>query len=511
MKHSPVPIPGRAPEEGVKLVDRNGERSFKIGDYRGKYVVLLFYSGDWECKDNIMAFEKLLDKYKNSKCEVFACSTDSAKVHQSWIRTPSSDGGFGGTIRIPLISDSTGSMSQKYDVFDPEEGICRNAVVIIDDVGIVRHAMTTSMEHMETAQNCLDIVAMLKQHKLSDSEVRNINAKAKASSKNRSASQGVRIREISPVKLDPADLERTWDVSTDPELAKVLNLAKMLGRAAPPPPVTVKKEPKFEMSVENLRRIGNPKTGVRACRASLQRNLAGFTAPTLGKNQKLQIESLVEKFMGVAYMPEDLTGQYHRLYLMNQREQIRLFEEEVFLNSGDIRLREPKAATWTDGSGVFINNYNNFLIFVNYKDQLKISSVENGTDVRTVLLRLKRAMESMEEALKSLTKRGFTTKDGKFVHSQEGIYGDGFDFSFIVEYPGFQAEGDKTLKSMGIKCGLNVQKYGRRDGLYEVRVSQRPDDSVMSIIKRGVMGIDMLGMEEENLKKKHNIKPSLPM
>jgi len=269
----------------------------------------------------------------------------------------------------------------------------------------------------------------------------------------------------------------------------------------------VKKDPKFDMSVENLRRIGNPRTSVRACRATLQRNLAGFTAPTLGKNQKMQIESLVEKMMGVAYMPEDLTGQYHRLYLLNQREQIRLFEEEVFLNSGDIRLREPKAVNWTDGSGVFVNNYQNFLIFVNYKDQLKICSMEDSTDIRTVILRLKRAVESMEEALKSLTKRGFTTKDGKFVHSQDGIYGDGFDLSFIVEYPGFEKEGEKTLKSMGIKCGLNVQKYGRKDGMYEIRVSQRPDDTVMAILKRGVLGVDALGHEEENLKKKHNIKP----
>ena len=28
----------------------------------------------------------------------------------------------------------------------------------------------------------------------------------------------------------------------------------------------------------------------------------------LGKNQKLAIEALVKKIMGVAYMPEDLTG-----------------------------------------------------------------------------------------------------------------------------------------------------------------------------------------------------------
>jgi len=500
MKNSPVPIPGRAPEGGLKLVDKNGERNFQIQDYKGKYVVILFYAGDWESKDNIMAFENMLDKYKSEKCEVLACSSDSTKVHQSWIRTPSADGGFGGSLRIPLISDCSGSMSQKYDVYDAEEGICRNAVVIIDDTGIVRHAMTTSMDYNETARNCLDIVAMLKQHKLSDAEVRNINSKAK------SAAKASTKREVSPVRMDASELAKAWDVSDDPQLAKVLNMAKLLGKAAPPPVTVVKKEPSFELSIDNLRRMSNPKSTIRACRASLQRNLAGFTAPTLGRNQKVQIESLVQKMMGVAYMPEDLTGQYHKLYTMNQREQIKFFEEDVFLNSGDIRLREPKAVNWAEGSGVFVNNYNNFLMYVNYKDQLSITSVEQSTDVRSILLRLKRAVESMEEALKSLTKRGFATKDGKFSHTQQGIYGDGFDLSFVVEYPGFEKEGDKALKSKGIKLGLTVQKYGRKDGMYEVRVSQRAEDTVWTIIKRGIQGIDALGEEEENLKKKHNIK-----
>ena len=39
-------------------------------------------------------------------------------------------------------------------------------ITFLDDSGIVRHAMTTSLEHEETARNCLDIVAMLKQSKV---------------------------------------------------------------------------------------------------------------------------------------------------------------------------------------------------------------------------------------------------------------------------------------------------------------------------------------------------------
>ncbi|XP_023344471.1 arginine kinase [Eurytemora carolleeae] len=500
MKNAPVSIPGRAPDENVQLVDSEGERSFKIGNYAGRYVVLVFYSGDWECRDNIQAFQNILDKYKASGCEVFACSSDSTKVHQSWIRTPSSDGGFGGSIRIPLISDPAGTMSTKYDVYDQEEGVCRNAVVIIDDGGIVRHAVTTSMDHNETARNCLDIIALLKQHKLSDEEVRNINAKAK------STKTGSKGREKSSVRMDRKELEKAWDVSDDPDLVKVLNIAKMLGKAPPPPVLAPRKEPGFDIDQEQLRRMINPRcSGIKSCRATLQRNLAGYTAPNLSKNQKLQIENLVKKMTGVAFMPEDLTGVYYGLYNMNQREQIKLFQENYFASSGDIRLREPGAVKWSESSGVFVNNYKNFQIWVNWRDQLRVSSFQDGGDLRSVLLRLKRAVESMEEALKSLTKRGFLTKDGGFVHSEPGIHSSGFDLSFYVDYPGFAKEGDKALKMLCLKYGLLVKKYGLRDGGYEIGVTQRPEDSLWNIIRRGLAGLDALAQEEENLKKKFNM------
>jgi len=311
MKHAPIPIPGRAPEDGVKAIFmKTGEQPFTLSNYKGRYVVLLFYTGDWECKENIVAFENLLDKYAGAGCEVFGCSSDSTKVHQSWIRTPSEDGGFGGSLRIPLISDPSGGMSQKFDVYDSEEGTCRNAVVIIDDSGIVRHAMTTSLEHEETARNCLDIVAMLKQSKLSDSEVRNINARAESSKKKKTAkasSGGASFREMSPVHMDKGELEKCWDISTDPELNKVLNLAKMLGKTAPPPAVQKTREPCFDISTDQIRRMLNPRTAVRSCRATLHRNLAGFTAQTLGKGQKTKIEGLVQRMMGVGQMSEDLT------------------------------------------------------------------------------------------------------------------------------------------------------------------------------------------------------------
>ena len=117
-----------------------------------------------------------------------------------------------------------------------------------------------------------------------------------------------------------------WDVSEDPELLKVLNMAKMLGRAQPPKVQTYSKNPLFDLLPATIRRLSNPKAPVKCCVASLQRNLAGYGLnggkklemiimtqhlyiSDISKNQKIQLENLMKKVMGVAYMPEDLTGK----------------------------------------------------------------------------------------------------------------------------------------------------------------------------------------------------------
>ena len=56
------------------------------------------------------------------------------------------DGGFEGHLSLALLSDPSGGMADKYDCYDEEEGMCRSAVVIIDNKSVVRHVMATDMD-----------------------------------------------------------------------------------------------------------------------------------------------------------------------------------------------------------------------------------------------------------------------------------------------------------------------------------------------------------------------------
>ena len=68
-------------------MDDKGEKAFSINDYKGKFLVIVFYRGDWECQEYLQAFSDLQSKFSSVKAEVVGCSTDSTKVHQCWIKT----------------------------------------------------------------------------------------------------------------------------------------------------------------------------------------------------------------------------------------------------------------------------------------------------------------------------------------------------------------------------------------------------------------------------------------
>ena len=99
-------------------------------------------------------------------------------------------------------------------------------------------------------------------------------------------------------------------MSRDPGLMKALEVAKRLGQSQPPHMIWRPKNPTFDLAPTRIRRMVNPRASVQCCSASVYRNLAGFgSGGEISVNQKLQIEHIMKKVLGVAFMPEELTGE----------------------------------------------------------------------------------------------------------------------------------------------------------------------------------------------------------
>jgi len=483
MKFSSLAVPGTAPSFSVKGVVGGDISDIRVTDYSGKYLIIVFYTEDFACYEGIGAFNDSIEKFKNLKCEVVACSTDSPQCHKSWIKAPKDDGGFEGHLSLALLSDPSGGMADKYDCYDEEEGMCRSAVVIIDNKSVVRHVMTTDMDMREVVNSCLEIIKLLKKHPVSDKE---------------------RARDVSPVHID---MEKDWDVSGDPALQRVLNLAKMLGKAAPPRARSPAKKATFGLNPTKIRRLVNPKAPVKCCRVTLHRNIGGYgNSADIPKSQRIQIEALMKKVMGVAYMPEELTGMYQNIYNLNQRQRIKFIEDEVFRVSGDSWLKEPDSYQWKEGAGVFVNNYRNFVLWINREDQLKLVSAQKGADLKYVLLRLDKAVRKIEEAMQVLSKRGFSEKDGQYVHCRPDVYGTGLETTFTIDLPGFQKAGRNELEQCCQELKIKVEQEGKDDLCWKVRSKQTNGDIEAEIIERSVEAVEKLWAMDKEKQQKFGIK-----
>ena len=115
-----------------------------LKDYKGKYLVLVFYPFDFTyvCPTELIAFSEAIGQFRAINTEVVGVSTDSHFTHLAWVKTPRTEGGLG-KIEYPLMADFSKEVSRNYGVLiDNQEdsmfGAALRGIFIIDESGKVR-------------------------------------------------------------------------------------------------------------------------------------------------------------------------------------------------------------------------------------------------------------------------------------------------------------------------------------------------------------------------------------
>lgn len=119
-------------------------REFKkvsLADYRGKWVVLFFYPGDFTfvCPTEIKGFNKMLGEFRQINAEVLAMSVDSKYSHLAWIKSGALD-----TLDYPLVSDFSKQTARSYGVLDEANSTARRGLFIIDPNGVIQYTLVQS-------------------------------------------------------------------------------------------------------------------------------------------------------------------------------------------------------------------------------------------------------------------------------------------------------------------------------------------------------------------------------
>jgi len=120
----------------------NGDfKTFKLGDYKGKWVALLFYPLDFTfvCPTEVLAFSKAAEQFKKLNVQVFGVSVDSKFTHKAWVDSAAKDGGLGGSLSYPLLADLNKATSKDYGVLIDGAGVALRGLFLINPEGVVVH------------------------------------------------------------------------------------------------------------------------------------------------------------------------------------------------------------------------------------------------------------------------------------------------------------------------------------------------------------------------------------
>ena len=126
---SRVEVGDRAPD--FELTG-TGEHTYRLTDYRGRWVVLAFYPGDFTpvCTRQFCSYRDAADRLDDLDAEVLGISPQSLDSHERFRAK------YG--LTVPLLADPDRTMIRAYGVLGPG-GLVRRSIFIVDPTGVVRY------------------------------------------------------------------------------------------------------------------------------------------------------------------------------------------------------------------------------------------------------------------------------------------------------------------------------------------------------------------------------------
>jgi len=110
-----------------------GGKEYRLEDYAGQPVVLVFYPGDDTpvCTKQLNTYNDGLDQFTNLGAQVLAISAQDVASHERF----SGKHGFA----FPLLADTDKAVAASYGTLGPI-GFPRRSVFIVDGDGVIRYA-----------------------------------------------------------------------------------------------------------------------------------------------------------------------------------------------------------------------------------------------------------------------------------------------------------------------------------------------------------------------------------
>jgi peroxiredoxin Q/BCP len=109
-----------------------GNRNHRLSDYRGSWVILAFYPGDFTpvCTRQFCSYRDGNDRLDELGVAVLGISPQSIESHERFAREHG--------LTVPLLADQDREVIRAYGVSAPG-GLVRRSIFIVDPEGVVRY------------------------------------------------------------------------------------------------------------------------------------------------------------------------------------------------------------------------------------------------------------------------------------------------------------------------------------------------------------------------------------
>jgi NADH-dependent peroxiredoxin subunit C len=121
---------------GFEFYQDQDLKKAKFSDYRGKWLVLLFYPADFTfvCPTELEEAADYYEEFKKAEAEILSVSTDTAYVHKAWHdQSPAIN-----KIKYPMVSDPAGKLCRYFGTYMEDLGLSLRGSFIIDPNRILK-------------------------------------------------------------------------------------------------------------------------------------------------------------------------------------------------------------------------------------------------------------------------------------------------------------------------------------------------------------------------------------
>ena len=128
-----MPTPGVGDPAPEFDLPGTGGRNYRLSDYRGHPVLLVFYPGDNTpvCTEQLGEYTTDVAQFEGLGAQVLAISPQTVESHEEFT------GEF--HFAFPLLADVDKQVGEAYGVLGPI-GFYRRSVFVVDAAGIIRYA-----------------------------------------------------------------------------------------------------------------------------------------------------------------------------------------------------------------------------------------------------------------------------------------------------------------------------------------------------------------------------------